>query len=242
MKKNSTMLPLFIKYEIALASFIMICFVTILTFAFLIPNVTKMDAIIRENDALATKIERLKNKERILSPIQPEDYKSRYTRPRSILPGVADYVSILNTLNALERKTGAIVSTTDFKIPADSAGASEISDAIQAASSSGTPIWVMIGLSGSYEQLKGFLSALNKLDGRLFNVYQANYSKNDSGNDELKLVTSTYSYKLNTDLGSVDSSLPPFDKGKKSILSAIDTAPVIDKNDDEVSTMSGKTD
>lgn len=241
MKNSRLGLQLFIKYEVVVASGLVICVNLVLIVLLLIPNILKMDSIIRENDSLSEKINRLKNKETALSLIQAENYKNRYKKIQSVLPSSSDYVSMLDTLNSLEQKTGAIIQTTDFKTPQE-IGDSGISDELQQSTASGNPIWLTMGLAGSYDQLKAFLDGLNKLDGRIFNLYRANYIKNDDGSEQLQIVTSTYSYKLNTELGPVDSALPEFDEKKKTMLSKIDSIQDASRSSEPTSTQSGKID
>lgn len=242
MKRNRLGLPLFIKYEVVFASALIICFVILLTVFLLIPNLLKMDSIIKEKDALSGSLLQLRNKEKILSEVSVDTYKTTYTKTLSVLPPVSDYVSILRTLSMLEEKTGVVVKTTDFKASISSVNPAAINKVTQSASSSGTPVWISLGVGGTFSQLKEFLAALNKMDGRLLTIYQADYVKNGQDSDELKIIASTYYYAVKTELGSVDSSLPVFDEKKKTMLSTIDSSFSAPAENEAVSTQSGKTD
>jgi Tfp pilus assembly protein PilO len=158
-KKRTLTMGLVIKYETLIASGLIIVSVLVLSIFLLLPNILKVDQISKEKSMLADKINRLSNKKTLLADYNYDTKKQDFEKMQHILPNNADYISVIQTIDDLESKSGASIIKTDFKSPAKNLG--------PIASPSASFIWLSLSLEGRYDQLQTFLNGMNRMDGRI---------------------------------------------------------------------------
>jgi len=104
------------KYEILIASTLVIITVIILTYIFLIPNIYKATKMSNDQKSLRIRISSLKKKDNNLSSIDFTKYSNALPKVYKVLPLTKDYVSFFLRFDELQSNTGITLDSTTFQL------------------------------------------------------------------------------------------------------------------------------
>jgi Tfp pilus assembly protein PilO len=218
MKLNLEILSKLRKYEIIVASGLVIVVVIILIFTALLPNFNRAQKIYREQQNLTLKLDNLRKKDRTLSSIDYQYYKENFPKIGYVLPESKDYVSLFTTFDNLEKDGGVSVVKTDFQMGIVSTDSART----QKNTSSGAYfIPVSIDLIGNITSLSKFIKALSDYSGRFLTVENFSFVNKDFDTLLLTLNTRAYFYILPTTIGSIDSPITKISQNQEKILEKI---------------------
>lgn len=217
MKKNIDFLYYIRRYEVIIASGAVLLVVIFLTLNMLIPNLNRANQIYVQGQTLKKKLEQLILKERALSSYDYDYYKDIFLKTGQILPENKDYVSLINTFDKLERKSGASITRTDFQLGVVSTSSANL---IKVPGTSAFAIPIKVSVLGDLTAIEKFLGLISDYRGRLM-VFD-NVSVN-SKNDTLEAGFSgqAFYYILPATLPPIDSPLPALSAAEQEILEKI---------------------
>ncbi|MBI3955524.1 hypothetical protein HY338_03700, partial [Candidatus Gottesmanbacteria bacterium] len=104
------------KYEIIGVSSLVVLVVIALSYSFLLPNFRKAREIYSKQRELRTRLTILRKKAELLSSIDGKVYQDNINKLTSILPGSKDYVSLFNTFDNMQLKSGVTILRTDLQL------------------------------------------------------------------------------------------------------------------------------
>lgn len=203
------------KYEILVASSLVLLAVIALAFFTLPPMVMKTYQIISDGNKLRSRYNNLKSKNNTLSNMDTSYYRKIYAVLNAIIPESKDYVSLFNEFENLENKTGVVVYKTDFQLGIISTSSAKL----RRDSSGAYEIPVVMSIKGSTDSIEQFLAALHNLDNRLITVENISWSKKDTITANITGIT-YYSPALSR-LSGIDTPLTEPQASVKKLLAAL---------------------
>lgn len=218
MNKGINYLAYIRNYEILLASAAVLLLVVILSFNMLLPNLSRANQIHVQSASLSKKLESLKKKDSTLSSLDYQFYRDLFLKLNQVLPDNKDYVSLINTFNILEQKSGVTVVRTDFQLGVVSTSSANL---VRVPGSSAFVIPISIELVGDFSAIRKFLEEVANLQGRLMIFDDMSVAIKSDG-----ILNTTFSgralfYPLPTTLASIDTPLPRLEKSADLILKNI---------------------
>jgi Tfp pilus assembly protein PilO len=207
------------RYELIIGSVIILSSVAALSNFFVVPNFTKGSKILAEKQTLMSKLGILRQKDSRLVGIDASTYQSVYAKLNQILPEGKDYVSLFNTFDNLEKKTGVFITRTEFQLGSVSTSSSKLSRA-----EGGIPAYVVplnISVEGEPDALQKFIGALNDFSGRLINIDSIKWAEGEGTVSQLAISGRAFFYPLPSVLGKIDSPLPKIESAQENILNKL---------------------
>lgn len=219
MKKYSDIVINYLKqYEIIVISCVVIFTVIILGIIYLIPNIDKVSMISSQYKDLQAKVNSLKVKDDALSALDQQYYKDNFPKIGIVLPDNKDYVSLFETFDALEKKTGVGITRTNFQLGVVSTGSARLVKPVNGSTSN---IPISISIIGNVTSIKKFLTELRSMTGRLITLEKLDW--NYKGEDSIEMVVNGKAFysPYPSTLGSVSSPLPKINPKQEEILTKI---------------------
>ena len=226
-------LPVLQKYEIILAGSVLFLVSIILSWAFLLPNISKARLIFGQQSQLRTRLDKLKAKDKLMSSLDYQYYQENLPRINQVLPLSKDYVSLFTTFDQLQAKTGILIAKTNFQLGMISTSSASI------VKTSGTTVIMPITLEvvGGQMQLDEFMKSLSDYSGRILTVDNIQLGITEDRLIKAKLSGNAYFYPPPATLGSIESPLPMVDNAKEDILKKIADYPLPVSREDEGKTI-----
>ncbi|OGG31518.1 hypothetical protein A3I51_04430 [Candidatus Gottesmanbacteria bacterium RIFCSPLOWO2_02_FULL_38_8] len=217
-KVKINFLKIFKRFEIPLASGIIIIFSGILTYKLLIPNLFKAREMNEDGKLLRKKITNLSNKKKILSSVDERLLRDNFIKLNYVVPDNKDYVLLFTTLDQLQQKIGISITRTDFQL-----GVISTSSALLKRNKTADNYIVPVTLEviGTIEQLQSFLGELSNLSGRLITAEQIKIEVLDFGLVKAIISGRTYFNPLPEQLGPVETEIPEFNQNYQEIFKKI---------------------
>ena len=217
-KVKINFLKIFKRFEIPLASGIIIIFSGILTYKLLIPNLFKAREMNEDDKLLRKKITNLSNKKKILSSVDERLLRDNFIKLNYVVPDNKDYVLLFTTLDQLQQKIGISITRTDFQL-----GVISTSSALLKRNKTADNYIVPVTLEviGTIEQLQSFLGELSNLSGRLITAEQIKIEVLDFGLVKAIISGRTYFNPLPKQLGPVETEIPEFNQNYQEIFKKI---------------------
>lgn len=219
MKKYSDLIISYLKqYEIIVISCIVIIVLIILSFNYLIPNINKASEISSQYKDLQSKINSLKVKDDSLTALDQQYFKDNFPKIGIILPENKDFVSLFDTFDTLEKKTGVSITRTNFQLGIVSTGSAKL---VKPVSGSSMNITISLGIVGNVAEIKKFLTELRSLTGRLITIEKLDWVNKGGDSIEMGLLGKAFYSPYPSTLGSVSSPLPKINPKQEEILTKI---------------------
>lgn len=212
----------FKKYEIVGVSAFVILVILGLSISFLLPNFRKAQEIYSQQRVLRTRLTILRKKDELLSSIDGKVYQDNINKLTSILPGSKDYVSLFNTLDNMQVKSGVTILKTDLQLGSISTASGNLK---KDKSSSAFLIPVKIDIIGDFDQINAFINSLADLSGRLMTMNKISWGTNEEGLYTVSLEGNSYFYPLPSKIGGVDSPLAETKDRDQKILDKVASIP-----------------
>jgi len=232
MKKLPNYLVSLRKYEILIASTLVLVVVLILASIFLKPNYLKAQEIYLEQKKVSAQLASLKKKANSLASIDSGYYKDNLVKLTQVLPLDKDFVSLFATFDMLQAKTGAIIMHTEFELESISSTSGNLST--REIRSQTLPM--KLEVLGDETALLQFLDLLDDLSGRIITVDNTALTLQEDGLI-LALLTAQAYYNTPTKTVGIDSPLPEISKSDMETLERIASSVIIlpAEDSDEVS-------
>lgn len=238
MKKPISFYLYFLKrYELLAVSSLAILAILALSYFFLLPNFRKAQEIYSQQKLLRTRLTILRKKDELLSTIDGNVYKDNINKLTNILPGSKDYVSLFNTLDNLQSKSGATILKTDLQLGTISTVSSKLK---KDTASPAFLISVNLAIIGDLEQINKFINSLTDLTGRILMINKISWGDSEDGLYTVSLEGNSYFYPLPSKIGGVDSPLSEPDEKQQKILDQIAAMPLQIEDDNNISVPLGK--
>lgn len=206
------------KFEIIIAGVVIFLVVIGLTILFLLPNFAKAQMILSQQRQLEKKLTALKTKDKILSSFDYQYYKENLPKINQVLPFSKDYVSLFNTFDALQAKTGALILRTELPLGVVSTSSAQI------AGKTGTTtiaLPITLEVNGNVSQLQSFMEALTDLTGRILTIDEVQLNFKESDLLQAILSGKVYFYQPPSSIGGISSPLPVFNNTLDEFLKKI---------------------
>ncbi len=236
-KPISYYLYFFKRYEILAVSGLAILAILALSYYYLLPNFRKAQEIYSQQKLLRTRLTILRKKDELLSTIDGNVYKDNINKLATILPGSKDYVSLFNTLDNLQSKSGVTILKSDLQLGTVSTLSSKLKkDTV-------SPAFLMsvnLAIIGDLEQINKFINSLTDLSGRILMINKISWGDSEDGLYTVSLEGNSYFYPLPSKIGGVDSPLVQTDEKQQKILDQIATMPLQIEDDTNISVPLGK--
>ena len=206
------------KYELLIASGLIIVIVGALAILYLLPNFNRAKLIFLQQLVLKQKYEKLTQKDKALSEIDYKFFQETYPKIGWVLPESKDYVSLFSTFDSLQVKTGVIIRRTSFQL-----GTISTTSAALARSSNIDSFAVPLSIEvvGDIAQLQKFQSFLSNLSGRLIAIDSSQWKFKKDGTVMVGFKGRAYFYPVPGEIGGIDNPLPSLGKEKEEILKKI---------------------
>lgn len=225
MNNYQTVLTFIKKYEIIIASGVLLLCSVILLFKFAIPNFAKANRVFKDQQVLKKRLSTLAKKDASLSLLDKQYYTDSYQKIRRVLPATTDYYSLFTSLDDLQTKTGITVLKSDFQLGTISSASGKF---VRAKGTNAFAIPITVEVSGTLPQLTAFMTGLSDLSERLITLDSIALTFKDNGMMQARFTGNAYFYSQPAALGSLESPLPQIPTQNEAILSQIaQTAPVI---------------
>ena len=227
------------KYETILASIFIILTVVILTLKLLVPNFSKANQIFLQYEDLANKQKRLEAKNKLLTSLDENYYRTVYVNFDGVLPKTKDYVTLFSTFDNLQSKSGVTILSTEFQLGSISTESAALKDTKK---SIAYQLPMVVDAIGTEGQFKNFMTVLTDLSGRIITVESSQWKPAEGGYVQVNLKGYAYFYPQTTTIRAVDQDLPKIDSENELILSQIHSNTIVSKdiNIDERSVTVGK--
>lgn len=236
-KPISYYLYLLKKYEILGVSVLAIAAIFALSYYYLLPNFRKAQEIYSQQKLLRTRLTILRKKDELLSTIDANVYKDNINKLATILPGSKDYVSLFNTLDNLQSKSGVTILKTDLQLGTISTVSSKLKKDIA------SPAFLMsvnLAIIGDLEQINLFINSLTDMTGRIILINKISWGDNEDGLYTVSLEGNSYFYPLPSKIGGVDAPLVDTDEKQQEILDQIASMPLQIEGENNISIPLGK--
>ncbi len=225
------------RYEILAVSGLAILAIVALSYYFLLPNFRKAQEIYSQQKLLRTRLIILRKKDELLSTIDGKVYSSNINKLTNVLPGSKDYVSLFNTLDNLQVKSGVTILKTDLQLGTISTVSSKLKK------DTASPAFLMsvnLAIIGDLEQINKFINSLTDLSGRIMTINKISWGSSEDGLYTVSLEGNSYFYPLPSKIGAVDSPLVETDEKQQRILDQIAAMPLQIEDDNNISAPLGK--
>lgn len=192
--------------------------VLVLSYYFLLPNLSKAQEIYSRQKQLRTRLTVLRKKDELLSSIDSKVYQDNINKLTGILPGSKDYVSLFNTFDNLQMESGVTILKTDLQFGSISTVSGKLKkDAL----SSAFIIPVKVEIIGDIDQINKFIYSLNDLKNRIITVNKISWNSKADGLYTVSLDGNSYFYPLPSKIGSIDAPLIEINEEQQKILDII---------------------
>lgn len=236
MKKYTDIIINYLKqYELIVISCLVIIAVIILSFYYLLPNINKTSEISSQYKDLQSKVNILKVKDDALSALDQQYYKDNFPKIGIVLPDNKDYVSLFNTFDALENKTGVGITRTNFQLGIISTGSARLVKPVNGLS---MEVPVSLSIVGNVNSIKKFLSQLRSLTGRLITLEKMDWNYKGNDNIEMVLFGKAFYSPFPSTLGSVSTPLQKINAKQEEILTKISQNKIVTDNESDVQSVS----
>lgn len=218
MKKTNKLTITFRRYEVIIASSIVLSIVCVLGFVFLLPNFNRVQQVYREQKEFKKKITVLRSKNNILSSMDFAFYQENYPKVRQVLPERKDYVALFSTLDALEEKTQVTILRMDFQLGVVSTSSAKLKRFLE---TSAFMIPLTLEISGDIFSIKTFLESLDDLSGSLIKINSIRWETKGESYAQVVFDGQAFFYPPALTLASIDSPLPKLSEEEEKILDKI---------------------
>lgn len=218
MKKKIKYLDYIKKYEISIASVLVILLVIFLVFNTLIPNINRADQIYSQGQDFKKRLDILTHKNNILASLDYQLYKDTFAKLNQVLPESKDYVSLIISFDALEKQTGVKILRSDFQLGVFSTNSAKL---VQIPGNSAYPVPLSLEVLGDLESIKKVQKTIANLTGRFMVFDEMSTATKPDGILDVTFTGKAFFYPLPTTLGSVDTPLLMADKLQEAILKSI---------------------
>lgn len=225
------------KYEIVGASAFVILVILGLSITFLLPNFRKAQEIYSQQRELRTRLTVLRKKDELLSTIDGKVYQDNINKLTSILPGSKDYVSLFNTFDNLQLKSGVTILKTDLQFGTISTASGNLK---KDKTSSAYLIPVKMDIIGDFDQINAFINSLTDLSGRMITMNKISWGTSVEGLYTVSLEGNSYFYPLPSKIGGVDSPLKETNEKDQKILDKVASIPFQIEEENNTSLPMGK--
>lgn len=215
--KQLDFLTLLTKYELLIASGVVIVFVFLLSILFLLPNFQKAQEIFSKKRELVTKLSQLTAKEKTLTSLSQAFYNQTFPKIAQVLPQFRDYLSLFSRFDTLQERTGVSIVRTDFQLGIISTASARV---VQGGSQA-IPVAMSFEVLGTPTQIQKFLDSLRDLTGRFISVEDIQVTFRENEILQANFNGHAYFYLLPGTIGQVDSPLPILDKERETLLTTI---------------------
>lgn len=206
------------RFEIIGVSSVVILSVLVLSYYFLLPNLSKAQEIYSRQKQLRTRLTVLRKKDELLSSIDSKVYQDNINKLTGILPGSKDYVSLFNTFDNLQMESGVTILKTDLQFGSISTVSGKLKkDTL----SSAFIIPVKVEILGDIDQINKFIYSLNDLNNRIITVNKISWNSKADGLYTVSLEGNSYFYPLPSKIGSIDAPLIEINEEQQKILDII---------------------
>lgn len=231
MKYSLSFLATLRKYEIIIAGIVVFFVVIGLSILFLLPNFAKAQMIFSQQRQLEKRLVVLKTKDRLLSSFDYQYYKENMPKISQVLPLFKDYVSLFNTFDALQVKTGVVILRTELQLGVISTSSANLA---RNAGNNATALPIALEVNGNASQLQSFMQSLTDLTGRILTIDEVQLNFKEGDLLQARLTSKAYFYSPPTTIGGVASPLSPLNSSLDALLKKIAENPLPPSEEDEV--------
>lgn len=166
------------KYQSFIIAAVIFAFTTKFLTDTLIPNFRKYEAVKVKIAANTEKMSSLNRTYLKYNTIDISKYATNLTKLNNILPNDKDYISVFNRLDAIQKKTGVTVRSLDVEL-----GTISTASAAKKQDKNASYFTYNLQLSGTDEEIDGFIKQAKDLSGRIFTVDTVKWEfKKDTNN------------------------------------------------------------
>lgn len=239
MKKPIEYLIVLRKYEIVIASAIVLVVIIVLVGIYLKPNLSKAQQIFLKQNELNTRLSNLKKKASSLSTLDQQYYKENLPKLNRVLPFDKDFVSLFSTFDKLQEKTGIFIIRTDFKLDKTSNNPSANLSNIE--KSGVRTLTMTLEILGNKSAVVQFLDSIDDLSGRVITIENAAINLKENDNVAVTLKSQAYYYS-GAKKASIEIPLPQLNETELKILESIASNVEIIPSDEQEEFIVGKED
>jgi Tfp pilus assembly protein PilO len=219
MKKYKELIIGYLKqYEIIIISCVVMLAVILLSLNYLVPNIQKVSEISSQYKDLQSKVNSLKAKDDALSALDQKYYKDNFPKIGLVLPDNKDYVSLFNTFDSLENKTGISITNTNLQFGIVSTGSAKL---VKPVNGQAQDIPISLTIVGDISSVRKFLNEIRNLTGRLITLEKLDWNYKGGDIIEMSLNGKAFYSSYPSTLGSVSSPLPKINTKQEEILTKI---------------------
>lgn len=206
------------KYEVIVASAVVLLVLTAASFLFLLPNFNRARLIFGQKSQLQKRLDKLQQKNNALSDLDVKYYEHALTGFYRILPDGKDFISLFETLDRLEKKANVTVSSTVFELGSLSKGMVQLKK-VKGGTAYILPI--SINIQGDLSSIEKYLEALDDFSGRIITVDSISMQMSKIGVYGVSLTGNTFIAPSSGEIGSLDSVIPKINKTQQELLDKI---------------------
>lgn len=192
------------KYEVIIASALVLLIVLILTRIFLISQIVRVTKINADKKLLSEQKKLLLSKERDLTSLNFQFYQDTYPKLNQVLPDNKDYFSLFNTFDLLEQQFNVAILRTEFKLGVVSTQSARLE---RETGTDAYAIPLSVDVIGDFEKLKQFFIALSDLTRRYINVESIIWKLEETGLVQAKIQAKAYFYPQSRQIDPVSQPL-----------------------------------
>lgn len=211
-------ITVFKKYAILFASGAAMVVIGVLTILLLLPNFRQAKLIFSQQMVLQQQKDRLSQKDKALEEVDYKYFQDAYPKINWVLPESKDFVSLFSTFDSIQSKTGLTVLKANFQLGLISTGSSTLA---KTTSAGAYTVPLSIDVAGDIPKLQKFLKSFSDFSGRFITIDEIRWKFKSDGSVLAELVGKAYFYPVPSQIGSLDTPLPLFDKQKEEILANI---------------------
>jgi len=224
MKKKSDYLTILRRYEILIASALVIVVVIVLSWNILIPNLFKSKEIYLQQKQISAQLDSLRKKSNALSKLDKDYYKETLVKLTQVLPIDKDFVSLFAAFDLLQSKTGALIINTQFQLENTSSGPSGVN---QRETVSTKTIPMKLEIIGDETAILLFLDSVDDLAGRIMTIENTHLTLKEDGLVGAQLTAAAHFNPAPGRAASLETPLPTIGKTELETLEKIASSVVI---------------
>lgn len=206
------------KYDLILASILVILAVVILSAIYLYPNFAKAQEIYSQEKSLRSKLTTLRKKLDLLTSLDQNLYEKNIGKLNRIMPVSKDYVSLFDTLDSLQNQSGVTVTSTVLQLGDISTASAKLK---KTTTSMAYDVPITIEVIGSLEKLQNFIKDLKNLSGRIITLKEITWGRSVNETLQVSLKGYAYFYPIAGTIGSIDTPLNEVDREKGDLLDKV---------------------
>lgn len=206
------------RYEIIIASLMVLLSLTAASYLFLIPNFNRAKIIFGQKSQLQKRLDKLKQKENALSDLDIKYYQGVLTKFYRILPDGKDYISLFETLDSLEKKANVKVTGSTFPLGSLSGGTAQLKKSV---AGSVYIFPVSMAIQGDFPSILTCLDTLDDLSGRIITVDSVSIQKDKANVYKFSLTGNTFVALPPSTIGSVESPIPKINNNQQALMDKI---------------------